>query len=103
MKKFLITLAAIIMLATPVAAQTDNEALMHDNRYDRYEQVDRHERKKKKNIGKFLTGFFAGAITGVAISGSDRSTYRPRRACFETMRIEERFGRRYKYYEYKCR
>jgi Ni/Co efflux regulator RcnB len=111
MRKFLIVLAAVSMLATPAAAQrqADSEVSMHNNRFDRYEQadrhkqVDRHDRKKKKKVGKFLTAFFVGAITGVAISGPDRSTYRSRRTCFETVRVEERFGRRYKYYEYKCR
>ena len=105
MKKFLTTLAAIAVLATPVAA----DARHRDN--------DRSEHRSNK-VGNFIGGLLVGAVVGAAISSGDRSrrddtynepryrdydNYRTRRVCFEEQTVEYRYGRRYVYYEYRCR
>lgn len=99
MRKFLIALVAISMLATPVAA----EARHRDN--------DRSERRHN-GVGKFLGGLVVGMIVGAAVAAPreeaeeytrDREVYRPRKVCFEEQIVEYRYGRKYVYYEYRCR
>ena len=108
MKKFLRTLAAIALLATPVAA----EARHRDN--------DRSDHRSERRSGG--CGWLCGAIIGGVVVGAlssnnrdrqddtynepryrDRDNYRPRRVCFEEQIVEYRFGRKYVYYEYRCR
>lgn len=99
MKKFLTTLAAIAVLATPVAAEA------------RHRDKDRGDK-----VGNFIGGLLVGAVVGAAISSADRAQrddtynepryrddYRPRRTCFEEQIVEYRYGRKYVYYEYRCR
>ena len=106
MNKFLSALAALAVLAAPVQA----EARHRDN--------NRSERHHNGNgVGKFVGGLIVGAIVGAAASNSrqhdrryedynypyERDSYRPQRVCFEEQIVEYRYGRKYVYYEYRCR
>jgi Ni/Co efflux regulator RcnB len=99
MKKILTALAALAVVATPVAAEA------------------RH-RDRGDEVGNFIGGLIVGAVVGAAISSADRDrqddtynepryrdrdSYRPRRVCFKEQTVEYRFGRKYVYYEYRCR
>lgn len=97
MKKILTTLAALVVVATPVAAEA-----RHRDRGDK--------------VGHFIGGLLVGAVVGAAISSADRAQrddrynepryrdeYRPQRVCFEEQTVEYRYGRKYVYYEYRCR
>lgn len=103
MKKILTAFAAMAVLATPVAAEARHR---DNNRGDR--------------VGNFIGGLVVGAIVGAVVSSSrDRrdpepryedyreydqpETYRARRVCFEEQIVEYRYGRKYVYYEYRCR
>jgi hypothetical protein len=101
MKKFLTTLAAVAVLATPVAAEA------------RHKDKDRGDK-----VGNFIGGLIVGAVVGIAVSSADRNKrddtyndrryrdyddYRPRRVCFEEQIVEYHRGRKYVYYEYRCR
>ena len=106
MNKFLTALAALAVVATPVAAEARHRD--HDNR-------------RGNRVESFLGGLLVGAIVGAAVSSSERDRqrqderydpryrvyeddlYRPRRVCFEEQIVEYRYGRRYVYYEYRCR
>ena len=110
MRKFLIALAAVSMLATPVAAEARH----------------RDDNRRGNGVGSFLGGVLVGAIVGAAVSSADRDRreredvyYEPRyrdydrprfrdvtirqRVCFEEQRVEEVFGRLRTYYVYRCR
>ena len=101
MKKFLTTLAAIVVLATPVAAEARHR-----------------DRDRGDKVGNFIGGLLVGAVVGAALSSKDRyrqddtynepryrdyDNYRTRRVCFEEQTVEYRYGRKYVYYEYRCR
>ena len=102
MKKFLTALAALAVVATPVQAEARHR-----------------EHGRGDKVGSFLGGLLVGAIVGAAVSSSERERqddryepryrvyeddqYRPRRICFEEQIVEYRYGRRYVYYEYRCR
>lgn len=108
MKKFLATLAAVAVLATPVAAEA------------RHRDGPRHERSRGDNVGPFLGGLLVGAIIAGAASNSrnrDRDFdrrhdvirlpsdryYHRQRVCFEEQIVEYYYGERYIRYEYRCR
>lgn len=111
MNKFLTALAALAVVATPVAAEARHRD--HDNR-------------RGNGVESFLGGLLVGAIVGAAVSSAERDRrdrediyydrrYRDldhprfrdgtirRRVCFEEQRVEEIFGRLHTYYVYRCR
>lgn len=104
MKKFLTALAALAVVATPVAAEARHRDSGH---------------RSGDRVGSFLGGLLVGVVVGAAASSSERErqddryepryrdyeydNYRPRRVCFEEQTVEYRYGRRYVYYEYRCR
>jgi hypothetical protein len=106
MKKFLTAIAALAVLATPVAAEA------------RHGDGPRHERSRGDNVGTFLGGLVVGAIIGSAAANSRNRTYddgyevrelprdtyyRRQRVCFEEQIVEYYYGQRYIRYEYRCR
>ena len=106
MKKILTALAALAVVATPVAAEA------------RHRDQDRVERpQRNRGAGNFIGGLLVGAIVGAAVLSSrqqeevsgdyqyprERDYYRPRRTCFEEQVVDYRYGRKYVYYEYRCR
>jgi hypothetical protein len=104
MRKFLTALAAITMLTTPVAAEARH----------------RDDNRRSDKVGNFIGGLIVGVVVGAAVSSADRDRqrreddyyeprhrdyddYRPRRVCFKEQTVEYRYGRKYVYYEYRCR
>ena len=114
MKKFLTVLAALAMVATPVAA----EAHGRDNH--------NNERPRRSGAGNLIGGIIVGTIIGSAIASSRQppqdtwdsqypqdtwdsqypqaGEYRQRRrVCFREQIVEYYYGRRFIRYEYRCR
>ena len=103
MRKFLTALAAITMLATPVTAEARH----------------RDDNRRSDKVGNFLGGLIVGVVVGAAVSSADRDRqrreehyepryrdygdYRSRKVCFQEQIVEYRYGRKYVYYEYRCR
>lgn len=102
MRKFLTAMAAIAMVATPATA----EARHKDNR-------------RGDKVENFIGGLIVGVVVGAAVSSAERDrqrredeyyepryrddNYRHRRVCFEEQIVEYHRGRKYVYYEYRCR